>query len=324
MVGRRKKWGDEPSSPGWYPDPFSATGLGERYFDGKRWTTNDRAAGVVTTLPDRKRRRLRRLRRLRPANARSLLAPAIFLVLVLLTWWVQNRPGDGQKVADDRPPPGYEAADAPLGKPAPVPPGAGKFEILRHQDGDPTTPVAFDPCRPIHYVVNPEGAPDDGLELIENAVKRVQEATGLQFVYDGTTDERPSRSREPYQPDRYGKKRWAPVLIAWSDEDAYPELAGYIGGVGGGSGVYTTDRDIVYVSGLVVLDARDLSTAALPDRRDAQATILHEVGHLVGLAHTSDREQIMFSEGQFNVYDFGAGDLQGLALLGTQACFPDV
>lgn len=95
MVRRRKKADALPSAPGWYPDPFSATGTGERYFDGKKWTSNaDRAERVVSELPGRHRRRLRKLRKARPlpsGNRRRLLAPAIFIVVVLITWWFQYR-----------------------------------------------------------------------------------------------------------------------------------------------------------------------------------------------------------------------------------------
>jgi hypothetical protein len=52
--------------------------------------------------------------------------------------------------------------------------------------------------------------------------------------------------------------------------------------------------------------------------------MLHELGHLVGLAHTSDSTQIMYSESQFNVNKYGAGDRRGLALLGAQACYPNI
>jgi predicted Zn-dependent protease len=83
------------------------------------------------------------------------------------------------------------------------------------------------------------------------------------------------------------------------------------------------DNQLAYVSGQVVFDREDLSNAKVPDRRDARAVMLHELGHLVGLDHTADRREIMFSEGQFNVIDYGPGDLRGLASLGTQQCFPD-
>jgi hypothetical protein len=52
-----------------------------------------------------------------------------------------------------------------------------------------------------------------------------------------------------------------------------------------------------------------------------QATIQHELAHIVGLGHTQDKSQLMaeVSNGQA---DFGAGDLIGLAALGTGPCAP--
>src|SRR5690349_19365820 len=46
------KKGDEefPSAPGWYPDPWSATGSGERYFDGKQWGTTERPRARHTSV----------------------------------------------------------------------------------------------------------------------------------------------------------------------------------------------------------------------------------------------------------------------------------
>jgi hypothetical protein len=224
--------------------------------------------------------------------------------------------------ANDRPPPpSSEEKAQPIGVPAPVPPGTGRFEVLAHQRDQPATPVAFDPCRPIHYVINLDGSPSDGSALILDAIARVQTATGLRFVSDGTTTEPVSKERRAYQPARYGR-RWAPVLIAWSDENTFPPLAGYIAGVGSAQAEYGTDNRLVYVTGAVVLDRQQLSPASSPDRGVVRATILHELGHLVGLDHTADRSQIMFSESEFNVRDYGDGDLRGLAQLGTQACFP--
>jgi hypothetical protein len=48
-----------PREPGWYPDPFSATGDGERYFDGKGWGSTEWPRGRHTVTE------------LRPATANS-------------------------------------------------------------------------------------------------------------------------------------------------------------------------------------------------------------------------------------------------------------
>jgi len=344
MPGRRGGDGaGQPREPGWYPDPWSATGEGERYFDGKRWGTNERPLGRHTTAtiqPISHGRRLARRRKRRQSTAswdrRTVVTVVVVLGLVAVFWALgrSHSSSNSNVVAlqgssgapptlPDRPPPSHEEASNPLGVPAPVPSAPGKFEFLVPQSDNPKIPVAWDPCRPIHYVVNLAGAPVDGLSLVKNALARVQLATGLHFIADGTTTEAPSKTRKMYQPNRYGQ-RWAPVLIAWSTESAYPELAGYIAGIGEPDPAYTISNDrLVYVTGQVVLDSQQLSVAEVPDRSEVRAVILHELGHLVGLDHTPDRKEIMFSEAQFNVRDYGPGDLRGLAQLGTQACYPD-
>ena len=329
MPGRKEDDDDiRPARAGWYPDPWSADGKGERYFDGKKWGTSERPMSreaTVTKLTSRRSAR-RKLRQLGPV--------LIFVAAVLTVWGIGRLRESGHHGTTitfppvttrlgRRPPSGVGEAAAPLGAPAVVPAGNGKFVFLEHQPDEPKVPVAFDPCRPIHYVVNPAGAPPDGAALIRSAIARVQTATGLHFVSDGTTTEIPNTDREAYLPERY-PGRWAPVLIAWSNENAYPELAGYIAGVGAPLQWSSEGAQLVYVSGQVVLDARDLSVKAIPHRSEARAIILHELGHLVGLAHTSDRGQLMFSEAEFNVADYAQGDRHGLAELGTQACFPDV
>src|SRR5262249_18307554 len=135
---------------------------------------------------------------------------------------------DAEQLSPLRPPPSKEEAARPLGTPAHVPAGAGKYELQNTPPGDPSGPVAIDPTRPIHYAVNLKGAPADGLSLVQQAVARVQSATGLHFINDGDTNEVPTNNREPYQPKRYSPDRWAPVLIAWENENEFPELAGYI------------------------------------------------------------------------------------------------
>lgn len=326
-MGERNAIPGKPSTPGWYPDPWSATGSGERYFDGKQWGTTDRPHARHSTVATDVRRR-RRFASLRE-NRRGVVAVVLLAAVTAGVWFLQNRGSDstsspGSTAPLNRPPPSEEEASKPLGTPRPVPAGTGDYQLMVTQPGDAATPAAFDPCRPIHYVINFDGAPSDASALIAEAIAKVEIATGLQFIADGKSSEAPASERKAYQPQRYRDDRWAPVLIAWSSEQEFPDLAGYIGGTGGPIAVATADGRRVFVTGQVVLDRDQLGISSMADRDAAGATILHELGHLVGLAHTADRGQLMFSEGQPNVREFGNGDLRGLALLGTQPCVPEL
>jgi hypothetical protein len=75
-------------------------------------------------------------------------------------------------------------------------------------------PVRFNPCEPIHYVINAALAPPGALDDLLEAIRRLEAATGLAFVNDGPTDEAADENRRRLQPERYGN-RWAPVLMVW-------------------------------------------------------------------------------------------------------------
>ena len=87
--------------------------------------------------------------------------------------------------------------------------------IARDFDGDP---VRWNPCEPVHYVVNVADAPAGSLGDVQEAVRRISAATGITFAYDGLTDEVLERRRDMVQSDLYGEG-WAPVLVVWVDPD---------------------------------------------------------------------------------------------------------
>lgn len=128
------------------------------------------------------------------------------------------------------PAPGEEpAASQRLLSAPPVPTSeSGGFAFLPAAE-DGRSPVRWDPCRPVRYVVRPAGQAPGGAALLGSALAEVSAATGLSLVDGGVTEERPSSQREPYQPQRYGRG-WAPVLVVWSDPAESPELAGDVAG----------------------------------------------------------------------------------------------
>ncbi|MBG6225901.1 hypothetical protein IWX63_002484 [Arthrobacter sp. CAN_A2] len=220
----------------------------------------------------------------------------------------------------DVPPPGVEASGVPLGTPPPAP-ASTAFNLMDSPVEDQEW-VAYDPCRPVHYVVRPDNAPAGSEGLVQEAVAAVSAATGLQFIDDGTTTEAPSEERDPYQPELYGKA-WVPVLITWTSEAEIPGLAGDVAGLGGSDYAQALGQPLVYVGGQVQLDAPDAAASlSYPDGRAyLRATIMHELAHVVGLDHVDDPDELMYEQNVGRI-SFGEGDLAGLALLGAGPCAP--
>lgn len=203
---------------------------------------------------------------------------------------------------------------------APRPGGAGVFAFMAHQPGDPATPVAYDPCEPVKVRVNPAGGPADAVALVRRALAEVSAATGLELRYDGLTDERPAW-KSTYVPSVLGRPRARPVLVSWAGQTEVPELAGDVAGIGGSVPVREADGVVRYVTGGVTLDTDSFSRLAA--RVDGaplmRAIVLHELGHVVGLAHVSDPRELM-NAGNVGLLDFGTGDRIGLARLGSGSC----
>lgn len=172
---------------------------------------------------------------------------------------------------------------------------------------DGVSPVTW-PCEgTIPVEINPQGAPENYAALVGSAVSRINAASGFTFEVVGESADRDFLERRP-----------GPVLFGFAGADEVEHLQGPIAGVGGSLYASTPGQSgFTAVGGMVVLDetvfARRMSDAT------AEAIIMHELGHVLGLGHTSARGQLMRDTNTFQV-DFGDGDLAGLAALREHAC----
>lgn len=213
--------------------------------------------------------------------------------------------------------PSDETALAPLGASS-----DGYRVWARNDDG---TPVRWDPCSPIDLVLADGSAPTGWRADLESALERLTDVSGIRFRIVDTTEETPGLTRPAYQPARYGE-RWAPVLVAWADPGAGDlPLRTFDRGLAIPVAVGPTG-DRTYVTGQVVFNrARDDLAVGFDDRATSWgATILHEFGHLLGLAHADHPEELMATLPGDGPVRLGPGDRAGLRAIGADAGCRDV
>jgi len=184
--------------------------------------------------------------------------------------------------------------------------------LQRRADG---SPVRWDPCAPIHFVTNLSGAPQNEFVDVQAAIRRVTAATGIRFVYDGTTGALPrgvpNASEVPTPPGEDAP----PVLIAWLDREEFLDVGGKSSQVG--LAVSSTEPDgFYYDTGFIALNGGQDLVPGFGVGPTWGPVILHELGHIMGLGHVPATDELMNPQENPVVTDFGDGDLAGLRILG--------
>lgn len=209
--------------------------------------------------------------------------------------------------------------DANPQRPAPVvvTDAVGEFSFESEGADGPTL---HDPCLAIHWQLSTAGMPAGAEPLAQEAVASMDTHTGLVFVFDGyTSDQATFDGPLLVRGDGW---EYSPMVIGWGTEAQSSDLGGDTTGVGGARvtpGAYE-DREFLR-SGTVIIDTSDIRdiVTSPADRARTRAVIMHELGHVVGLNHSSNPRDLMFPSATY-ISDWGPGDLQGLAAAGAGPC----
>jgi Matrixin len=181
-------------------------------------------------------------------------------------------------------------------------------------------PVRWDPCTPIHWRSNAARGPVGGLAVLKESVAKIAAITGTTWVYDGATTTAPSTSYLPKTPAR----AYQPVLLGWTDGTASDLLRGKPARVLGMTRTvwFGTDdgrghRAAATRAATVALDRTD--KLPLRGATSWSTTVLHELGHVMGLDHPTDARQLMAATLPAAATDLQTGDRTGLGRIGKAA-----
>jgi hypothetical protein len=199
----------------------------------------------------------------------------------------------------------------------------GPHEFLEElSDG---SPYRWDPCQPIHYELNLHNAPTGAREDAFMAAEVISEVTGIEIVFDGEVTRTAFQTEEDLYRD--GQGGYQPVLISWMQMEGFREWAPRRALAA--AKPWTSDGPPLweYVSGQIVVNADHGIEGGWDHRYSLGPILLHEWGHVIGLAHVVDGDELMWSIEvpdaetfpDVSVTSFGPGDLEGLRALGIEA-----
>lgn len=174
----------------------------------------------------------------------------------------------------------------------------------------------WNPCEPLHYRTDTRLVPS-ALATVRSAVAQVSKATGITFAYDGAT---------AYTPVMNGSNQPASLVVSFARHNGQAGGSNYLAGgsqlgEGGFQSSYQTLNGKIttykITKGYAVIDAANYNKATAKVKT---ATLLHELGHAVGLNHARYTGEVMYPViANTGAGAYSSGDLAGLKKVGRSA-----
>lgn len=185
--------------------------------------------------------------------------------------------------------------------------------------------VKWNTCKPIKYTINTTNAPAGAEEFVKKAMEEVETQTGIDFSYIGLTN----KNLWPKGKNNFKKSAMytdQTITFLWDsrtfpNEGANEFGARYLGYAF--KGFQKSKKRGSIFSGVIVFNTDFFNTAKAIDKTHKHV-LLHELGHVLNLAHTADPSQVMYSSvntDEPNTFEsFQDKDLQGISHVKKKKC----
>ena len=178
--------------------------------------------------------------------------------------------------------------------------------------------IKWNTCKPIHYTVNLANAPSGAEDFVKQTINEVERQTGIKFTYKGTT----SKNLWPEGKKNFKKSALYTdhtITFMWDSRTIFfgapdESEADYLGYAL--KGFQQGKKGGHIFSGVIVFNTDFFNSGKVIDKTHKHV-LLHELGHVLNLAHTEDSTQVMYGSittDEISSFDkFQDKDLQGIS-----------